>query len=250
MPPAACPLLPPSWDVPQVFRKRLGEKPGRQRAMNADGHLLLVLHSPPTSDHEVREGRLFWRAPDGKWTPGAMRHGQSPVDELLDEYDRALDELQQALADADESRDYFDMLNRLTPLVRALRNAHRVLQDAREAVPEDRQIILLRDRAYSLARAAELLHDDAKHGLEFEMARRSEEHSAAAHRMSVSAHRLNVLVAFFFPVATLAGILGMNLRHGLEDADKASGPWPLLAVLAGGLVGGALLALFVTRKPR
>lgn len=250
MPAATCPLLPPSWDVPQAFRNRLGEKPGRQRAMVADGHLLLILHAPPTADHEVREGRLFWRSPEGKWTPAPLRHGEPPVGELLDEYDRAIDALQATLAGADESRDYFQVLNRLTPMVRAVRNVHRVLQDAREAVPNDRQIILLRDRAYSLARAAELLYDDAKHGLDFEMARREEEQSLAAHRMAVSAHRLNVLVALFFPLATLAGVLGMNLRHGLEGADKSNGPWPLIIVLTAGLASGALLALFVTRKPR
>lgn len=250
MPPTACPLLPPSWNVPQKFRDRLGEKPGRQRAMVAEGHLLLVLHAPPTADHDVREGRLFWRSADGQWKPAAMRHGEPPVGELLDEYDRAIDSLQQSMTTAGDSRAYFNILNRLTPLMRAIRNVHRVLQDAREAIPNDRQIILLRDRAYSLARAAELLYDDAKHGLDFEMARREEEQSASAHRMAVSAHRLNVLVAFFFPLATVAGILGMNLKHGLEDADRTSGPWPLVSVLGFGLITGVLLALFVTRKPR
>ena len=41
-------VLPYDWDVPEVFRKRLGEGAGRQRCMTADGHLLLVLHQPPT----------------------------------------------------------------------------------------------------------------------------------------------------------------------------------------------------------
>ena len=37
-------LLPAPWQVPSVFRERMGTQVGRQRSMVADGHLLLVLH--------------------------------------------------------------------------------------------------------------------------------------------------------------------------------------------------------------
>ena len=37
-------ILPATWQVPRVFRERLGVKVGRQRAMVADGHLLLDNH--------------------------------------------------------------------------------------------------------------------------------------------------------------------------------------------------------------
>jgi len=55
--------------VPDVFRRRLGEQSGRQRAMQHDGHLLLVLHAPPSPDSAERHGHVFWRDADGKWTP-------------------------------------------------------------------------------------------------------------------------------------------------------------------------------------
>ncbi|MBX3434727.1 MAG: hypothetical protein KF847_15520 [Pirellulales bacterium] len=243
-------LLPASWEVPSVLRQRLGRHPGKQRAMKAEGHLLLVLHAPPTADHELREGRFFWRNPQGKWAPAAMHHGQHALDELLDEYDRVLDELQEAFQKAEAARDYFNLFTRLNPLVRSLRHAHEALQSARESTPDDRQLIVLRDRAYAMVRAAELLQDDTKFALEFEQARREEEQAASAQRMAVSAHRLNVLVACFFPVATLAAIFGMNLRHGLEEVDETSGPWPLTAIVLGALASGFLLSLFITRKPR
>ena len=70
-------VLPPSWEVPAQFRERLGERVGRQRAMMADGHLLLVLHRPPKKDEVERFPRLFWRKPDGTW----LLRG-SPPDEL------------------------------------------------------------------------------------------------------------------------------------------------------------------------
>ena len=58
MAPAKASLIPASWDVPEEFRQRLGDEPGRQRVMQADGHLLLILHAPPLADSPVRDGRF------------------------------------------------------------------------------------------------------------------------------------------------------------------------------------------------
>ena len=56
--------------------------------------------------------------------------------------------------------------------------------------------------------------------------------------MSVAAHRLNILAAFFFPLATLSAIFGMNLRHGFETE-----PWPapFIVLIALGLGIGIIL---------
>ena len=62
-------LLPLSWQVPDEFHRRLGDQPGRQRTMKADGHLLVILHAPPKPDETEREGRFFWRDANGQWTP-------------------------------------------------------------------------------------------------------------------------------------------------------------------------------------
>jgi hypothetical protein len=40
-------VLPATGEVSQVFRDRWASKVGRQRAMLADDHLLLVLYAPP-----------------------------------------------------------------------------------------------------------------------------------------------------------------------------------------------------------
>jgi hypothetical protein len=55
---AAPSTLPPSWDVPQEFRNRLGKQAGRQRAMLSEGHLLLILHRPPDPHRDKRWGTL------------------------------------------------------------------------------------------------------------------------------------------------------------------------------------------------
>jgi hypothetical protein len=64
--------------------------------------------------------------------------------------------------------------------------------------------------------------------------------------MARSAHRLNLLAAFFFPIATLSAVFGVNLIHGWESE---SAPIPFLAMLALGLMLGCVLTLFVTNRP-
>jgi len=242
-------LLPESWAVPEVFRRRLGEQHGRQRAMSAEGHLLLVLHAPPSPDELAREGRFFWRDAAGNWTPSGGAPSQPGVGQLLGEYEKAIDKLQQAEDAAHTARQYFDLLNRLNPLVRAARHLHEAIQDGREAVPDDRQLLLWRDRAYAISRSAELLHSDAKNALDFAVAERAEQEVESSRRALTAAYRLNMLVACFFPIATLATILGMNLGHGLERWDDAYAPWPMAGMLAGGLLMGVMLMLFINRKP-
>jgi hypothetical protein len=242
-------LLPAAWEVPQEFRQRLGEQAGRQRIMQADGHLLLILHVPPKPDGNEREGRFFWRDPAGKWTPTGSSPSQPGLGEFLSQYERALDELQRDEDEARSARDYFDLLNHLQPMVRTTRNLHATLQEAREAAPNDRHLLLWRDRAYAISRAAELLHADAKNALDFAVAQRAEEEAELTRRVETSAHRLNVLAAMFFPVVTLAAFFGMELRNGLEPYDEKYAPLPMLVILGVGLVLGLLLTAFVTRKP-
>ena len=242
-------LLPPSWTVPNEFRRRLGDQAGRQRLMAAEGHLLLVLHAPPSADSAQRQGRFYWRDAAGRWTPSGASPAQPGVGDMLREYERAIEALQQEEDKAQSARDYFDLLNWLNPLVRAARNLHQTIQEAREAAPEDRSLILWRDRAYVISRSAELLHNDAKNALDFAVAQRAEEEAVSSRRAATAAHRLNILVACFFPIATLATIFGMELNNGLGDLDRQHAPLPMLAILAVGLLLGVVLMLFINRKP-
>jgi Mg2+ and Co2+ transporter CorA len=65
--------------------------------------------------------------------------------------------------------------------------------------------------------------------------------------MTVSAHRLNVLVALFFPIATITAIFGMNFNHGLEAFDRGHSPWLLIGVTIAGLFLGLLITAVITR---
>jgi hypothetical protein len=237
-------LLPSVWKVPPQFVARLGDQVGRQRAMFADGNLLLILHAPPGPEDDSRQGRFFWRKEDNTWSSDCFGAGPGALGRHLEEFSKAVEQLEKQDDAARSAGDYFQVMQAAAPLQRAARNLHQALQQAREMLPEDRDLIRFRDQAYSIERMAELLHEGVKNGLEFAMARQSEAQSRAAHQMTVASHRLNVLAAFFFPVATLMAIFGANLKHGFEDMPA---PWPIASVLGVGLVCGAILALFISR---
>lgn len=199
-------LLPVDWSIPVQLRGRLGTTAGRQRVLEEDGHLLLVLHAPPGADETDRRGRFF-RDPGGNWRQAPKAERVATIDDHLNEYRVAIEQLEQAEGIARMARDYFELLDRLTPLVRATRNMYETLQQARDTVRDDRNLIVARDQAYDLTRRADLLHDDAKNALDFAVAWQSEQQAETSYQMSVATHRLNLLVAFFFPIATLTAVL-------------------------------------------
>jgi len=240
-------VLPPLWEVPQEFRNRLGDQAGRQRAMFHEGHLLLVLHRPPKEDEAERQGRFFWRSPDGTWTASELRGGPIALQMHLEEYEDSIGQYDRREEEAGGVEDRFKVLAALGPLHRAARHLHQTLQEAREMCPEDRHLIVFRDRAYAIERAAELLYQEVKNSLDLAVAKRAEEQAANGYRMATSDHRLNLLAAFFFPFATLSALFGVHLDHGLEHV---SAPLPFLGVLCVGLVLGFLLKSFVSHSRR
>jgi hypothetical protein len=243
-------LLPADWDIPAKLRDRLGETAGRQRVLVEDGHLLIVLHAVPGADEIERRGRFFWRDPGGSWRVAPAAQRIATLEDHLSEYAHAIEQLEQSEDVATQARDYFELLDRLAPLARATRNMYGVLQQARETAPDDRELIVVRDQGSDLQRRVELLHEDARNGLEFAVAWQAEQQAETSYRMSVAAHRLNLLVAFFFPIATLMAIFGTNLKTGLETWNENMGPLPLIAVLVAGLLCGVVLTGFVTRPIR
>jgi hypothetical protein len=239
--PAKSPL-PASWDLPVDIRERFGEKAGRQRCMLEAGHLVLVLHAPPKADENERIARFYWRKPDGSWVSNESAGGANTVMKHLDEFSQLLEKIDKAVDAALFARDYFAVMSHLSPLLRSARNLHKTLQSARELL-DSPEIITWRDRAYEIERLAELLYEDAKNGLDFATARRAEEQALASHRMEVAAHRLNMLAAFFFPLATISTILGVNLLHGYETEPA---PLPFLIFLGAGTLLGIILSWFVS----
>lgn len=229
--------LPADWNVPAVFRRRLGTKAGRQRAMVADGHLLLILNTVPEAGSYRRNAVFFWRDPKGLWRGTTSVEGLKSLQRLVESYAQASRELEERLERSEDAASLHDVMSRSVPLVRAARNLHIALQEARQAVDAP-ELINLRDIAGEAERTMELVREDARIGLEFLLARKSEEQTEQATRLAETGHRLNLLVAMFLPVTALGAIFGMNLTHGFERV----GPglfWFVTIVAAAG--GGWLL---------
>jgi hypothetical protein len=227
-----------------VFASRLGSTVGRQRAMAADGHLLLVLHQPPAPGSLERKGRFFWRHPDGHWRSSSLGEGYQSLKRHMTEFAERVDELERQWQEAQSAQDYFLILRTLAPLHRTVRHLHAVLQQARESIADDRELINARDRAGEIERALELLHGDARNGLDFTVAHQAEQQSRRMYEMAVSHHRLNLLAALFFPIATLGAAFEI-LGHEADELGKGFF-WSTLFL---GLLCGMILAGAILRKP-
>lgn len=206
--------------------------------MVADGHLLLILNTVPEADGYRRKAVFFWRDAKGAWRSTGSVEGLRSLQRLVESYVQAAQQLEDRLEKGDDSAaTLHDVVSRCVPVARAARNLHAALQEARQAV-DDAELINLRDLAGEAERTLELVREDAKVGLEFLLARKSEEQAEQAERIAAAGHRLNLLAAIFLPVTALGGIFGMNLRNGLEESGPALF-W--LVTLAAAGAGGWLL---------
>ncbi|MBK4730860.1 hypothetical protein JJD41_13465 [Oxynema sp. CENA135] len=215
--------LPSSWDLPQAIKQRFGlQRAGKQRAMIADDHLLLVLHHPPRSKQRDRKVIFFWRQPDGTWKASTGGRGIQSLIKHIKLYSSEEEALNQQYAEAENAEDYFALLETIAPLRLETQNLHSTLQAAREGIPLDREIVDLRDWAHELERSLNLLYENAKNAMDFTIAQRGEEQAQLSLKAVESGHRLNILAAIFFPLTALASVFGMNLKSGLENSEIAT----------------------------
>ncbi len=238
-------MIPQDWEIPEAISTRFGRTGGRQRAMYADGHLIIVLHKVPEPDSLTRTAAFFWRKPDGTWVANADAEssGLDALDEHLECYERTITGLEAAHEAACTSTEHFYVLERIGAIDRAARNLVAALQSAREQFGNDLTLINIRDRALEISRTAELARADSKNGLEYAIARQAEQQARITDRMATAAHRLNIVAAIFFPLTALGGLLGMNMHNGLEKLPI----WSFWLVLCVGFLVGLLVSHLVTR---
>jgi hypothetical protein len=227
--------IPHNWQVPEVFRERMGSQAGRQRCMHHDRHLLVILHDiPDTETPHKREARLYWRGPDGTWQASSGGGtGIGPLRGHVELFIEAAGRLESIADRASSADEWFGLIQAASPMLRSARNMHRTLQEARELAKDDRALISVRDLAGDAERAFELIHAHAQEGLDYTIARRAEEQAQGAQHMLEAAHRLNMIAAVFLPVTAIATLLGMNLPHGLESAPAPHTFWLLVALSVG-----------------
>lgn len=238
--------LPKSWEIPASILNRLGEDAGPQRSMLEDQHLLIILHRMPGPDDRERVPVFFHRTPEGVWSgsegntpgPGALR-------EFLAIWETRIHQLEDEETKASTATQYHSLLEAVAPVLRASRGLHRSLQQAREMVKDDHDIINFRDSAAGIERSAELLMQDAQFGLNFTAARQSEAQAESAAQMAASAHRLNILAALFLPLTALCSVFGMDIHSGLEDHSEYF--W---IIIGAGVLFGLIVAVLVARRRR
>lgn len=211
--------------------------------MFEDGHLFIILHAMPEPDQHRREAALFWRKPDGTWLANQPGNGLAALNAHLQGFEAKLAALEDEENEAATAAAYHRVLERLAPVLRASRGLHRALQQAREMVKSERELINLRDQAAGIERAAELLLQDAEFGMNFTVARQAEAQAASARQMARTAHRLNLLAAFFLPVTALASVFGMDFASGLEYK-----PGLFWGVCAAGLLTGLLMVTALGKR--
>lgn len=234
--------LPLTWRIPKSIRVRVGDTAGRQRVIEEEGHLLLVLHKAPEAGDTHRVGRFLWRSAEGAWSASDGGDGPAVLMKHVAEYAAVIAKYDQQEENASSAHEYFLVIEGLLPLIRSTAHLHQVLQEARKLLPDDRGLINARDQAYELERTVDLLYTSAKNGLDFEIAKRAEEEATASRAMARSAHRLNVLAGFFFPLATISSVMGM------EMSNLSSNEWSRMGLIViAGLIVGLILAMFITR---
>jgi len=232
-------VIPHNWDVPQIFRSRLGTHAGRQRVMNADGHLLVILHDVPKAEVTDRTARLFWRKPDGTWkSSGSSVTTIAALRTHVEEFSAAVDAMESRAAAAKRASDWFELLHDSAPLLRTARNMTSVLQEAREIAKTDAALIAVRDAGQDIERAVELIHGHARSGLDYSIAKNTEDNALNSQHVLESGHRLNLIAATFLPITALGTVLGMNLEHGLEHWQA---PWAFWAFAAAAFLLGFII---------
>ncbi len=231
--------IPNDWQIPASISSRIAEIPGAQRALEADGHLLLILHKLPTVASAERELRMFWRSPDGIWASDELDVGVGALQQHLAEFNACVSELEEMENRASSADDYFRIRRQITPIHRAAHNMSAAISRAYDMFPDDRALLACRNLAATVERMSELLKEEATYGLEYSMAKQAE-------LQALASHRLNIIAAIFFPILAFASIFGMNLEHGFEHEAH----WLFWLFVVFGIVIGVLMKSLVFRTSR
>lgn len=230
---AVAKIVPDTWPMPNELRSKVGSRVGRQRLLSAQGHHLVILHQLPKPHARDRQAAVFWRSPEGGWRCFPGRDNPSTLRDHVEALGKVLDELDDQVEAAKTATEFLDVIRLARPLQRYTRNLHAVLNQLRDTLPDDVDVLAARDRAYELERLAENVCDDAENGMQHTIAQHSEEQAALSERIAKESHRLNVLAAVALPITAIGSILGMNLPSGLESLPEPFSFWVIVAFAFG-----------------
>lgn len=239
-------IIPKAWDIPEVFRNRMGQDVGKQRLMTEAGHHLVVLHElPQKGDRGVRKPALFWVNEVGEWKSMPSSGGREALKQLVQDYHSKVMDLEARLGhmDGDETAEnVHEVLDQAAPLYRAMRNLASVMQELRTALNTDREVLDIRDMALAAELSIDLVLADAKSSLEYLIAKNAMIQAKETAKAAKEAQKLNRLAALFFPLVTLASFFGMNPPSEILNYGG------IYVVIISGLVMGGLLWIILSKK--
>lgn len=237
--------IPPGWGLPVELRIHIGDRGGHQRELEADGHLVLILHRVPETKSRAREPVYFWKPPEHEWRASGRGAPKAQLMKLVEEYELTVLRLSEMHEAGETASQIFAVLEHITPVTRAIRNLTETLRRARR-IPEDqdarRDLQQVLDLAQEVTRNAELLQNDARHALDYQIAMQSEIQARHSREVERATHRLNAMAAVFLPLTAVASVFGMNLRSGLEESPA----WIFWLVLVGGIAAGLFVSEILT----
>jgi len=228
--------IPHDWQIPTSISSRIAEIPGTQRCLEANGHLILILHKMPTPDDFKRDERLFWRSPDGTWVSDNLGAGINALHRHVIEFNDRVLKLEEMEIRATSAEEYFKIRHEVTPIYRAARNMSATISRGYDMFQDDRGLLACRNLAATVERTAELLKEDANFSLEYFMAKQAE-------LQSLAVHRLNLIASVFFPILAVASIFGMNLEHGFEHRAT----WIFWLFVTSGILIGMVMKFLIFR---
>jgi len=167
------------------------------------------------------------------------------LDELIQEYTKKIEYFDALEQEATQAKEYYKIIEGVAPVYRAIGHLHQVLQEARTACPKDRELIKMRDQAYAMERTAELFYKGARNALDFLVALRAEQQQEDSQSMSIAAHRLNILAAFFFPLSISSSLFGGSYKDVLDGSFPG---WSFAILLVTSLLCGVFLTKLLSQK--
>ena len=213
MPDTARTLLPAMGRPPKVSRST--REVGGTAANDVEGgHLLLVLHAPPERDHDKRQGRFFWRQPDGTWSATNSVQASALCSNILMNTIRFLINWRNRKSKRSVQRTTSRSMITLHSITKGFGEPTPSCM-MRKQCPDFRELIDVRDRAYTIERTAELLASGCKNGLDFQMAKQAEQ-LISSHPDGNRLSPAQSTCRFLSTSGDLSGLFGVNAGLGLR----------------------------------
>jgi Mg2+ and Co2+ transporter CorA len=238
--------IPEDWKLPESLLMQLGVLSGRQKCLNDEGHLCLVMHEPPSGEGSTRQRVLAWLAPEGEtWKFSSSKRIAPSFDTLLSAYEQHVDELEDTIDELEDPslESLHSFLRSLAPLSRSLKNLSVVLDQAVVHCDDQRSLLESAEKAHALIRQCELMQFELQNDLQLRTHLNLEAQSRHQEEIAAAGRRLNLVVATFLPLTAVASVFGMNLLSGYEELPQ---PFFWLIVL-GAVAAGFGLSRFVSK---